>query len=317
MELSDDLSQLDQGLREAGQSGRLLRFYLLRHFSELVQRLTCSLESDVQQGPLAELAGTKAKASKDEALTVDQAQAEAPYPSSGTNEGPRHGDDAGATRPDGVPALGDGIADATVGSRIATAADALGSVCRRGVCVAVMTMGQNPRKATLAAASAASARPNWRAKARITRLSAQNHPQTARGLPHRAPGAPLDVQYCGEGHARGLQRASKGLKWPRTGPFWRKRPVWPPVAHGPAASRHLLAARDANAHAQAGLLRIPCDRFQHCCRRGFRTAIMITGTYPTERALVAAAAASARPNWCAKARITCPKSSAIGPRTAT
>ena len=94
MELSDDLSQLDQGLREAGQSGRLLRYYLLRHFSELVQRLTCSLESDVQQGPLAELAGTEAKASKDEALTVDQAQAEAPYPSSGTNERPRHGDDA-------------------------------------------------------------------------------------------------------------------------------------------------------------------------------------------------------------------------------
>ena len=55
MERSDDLSQLDQGLRDAGPSGRLLRYYLLRHFSELVQRLTCSLESDVQQpvGPEA------------------------------------------------------------------------------------------------------------------------------------------------------------------------------------------------------------------------------------------------------------------------
>ena len=94
MELSDDLSQLDQGLREAGQSGRLLRFYLLRHFSELVQRLTCSLESDVQQGLLAELAGTEANAARDEALAVDKAQA--PYPASGTSERPMHtsGDDA-------------------------------------------------------------------------------------------------------------------------------------------------------------------------------------------------------------------------------
>ena len=88
MELSDDLSQLDQGLREAGQSGRLLRYYLRRHFSELVQRLTCSLESDVQQGPLAELAGTEASASQDEALTVTKAEAEAPYPASGTSERP-------------------------------------------------------------------------------------------------------------------------------------------------------------------------------------------------------------------------------------
>ncbi len=48
MDLSDDLAQLEQGLREAGPSGRQLRYYLLRHFSELVQHLTCSLESDVQ-----------------------------------------------------------------------------------------------------------------------------------------------------------------------------------------------------------------------------------------------------------------------------
>ena len=96
MELSDDLSQLDQGLREAGQSGRLLRYYLLRHFSELVQRLTCSLESDVQQGPLAELAGAEASASKEEAFAVGKAQSYAPYPASGTTEGPMHGkaDDA-------------------------------------------------------------------------------------------------------------------------------------------------------------------------------------------------------------------------------
>ena len=48
MDLSEDLAQLEQGLREAEPSGRQLRYYLLRHFSELVQHLTCSLESDVQ-----------------------------------------------------------------------------------------------------------------------------------------------------------------------------------------------------------------------------------------------------------------------------
>ena len=45
MDLSDDLAQLEQGLREAGLSGS----YLLRHFSGLVQHLTCSLEQDVHQ----------------------------------------------------------------------------------------------------------------------------------------------------------------------------------------------------------------------------------------------------------------------------
>ena len=54
MDLSDDLAQLEQGLREAGPSGRQLRYYLLRHFSELVQHLTCSLESDVQPDPHAD-----------------------------------------------------------------------------------------------------------------------------------------------------------------------------------------------------------------------------------------------------------------------
>ena len=60
MKLSDDLSQLDQGLREAGQSGRRLRYYLLRHLSKLVQRLMCSLEADMQQELLAEPTGTEA-----------------------------------------------------------------------------------------------------------------------------------------------------------------------------------------------------------------------------------------------------------------
>ncbi len=36
-------------LRDAGQSGRSLRYFLLRQCTELAQRLTCSLESDVQQ----------------------------------------------------------------------------------------------------------------------------------------------------------------------------------------------------------------------------------------------------------------------------
>ena len=40
-------------MREAGPSGRQLRYYLLRHFSELVQHLTCSLESDIPPDPLA------------------------------------------------------------------------------------------------------------------------------------------------------------------------------------------------------------------------------------------------------------------------
>ena len=54
MDLSEDLAQLEQGLREAGPSGRQLLYYLLRHFSELVQHLTCSLESDVQPDPHAD-----------------------------------------------------------------------------------------------------------------------------------------------------------------------------------------------------------------------------------------------------------------------
>ena len=54
MDLSEDLAQLEQGLREAGPSGRQLRYYLLRHFCELVQLLTCSLESDVQPDPHAD-----------------------------------------------------------------------------------------------------------------------------------------------------------------------------------------------------------------------------------------------------------------------
>ena len=123
------------------------------------------------------------------------------------------------------------------------------------------TTGENPRKATLAAASEAAARPNWRAKARITCLSAQNRPQLIRRRPHRAPTAPLEAQLYGEGRLRGLQRASNRPKWARTGPFWRKRPVWSPTKHRPVAPRHLIAARDATAHAQAGVLRIPRDRF--------------------------------------------------------
>ncbi len=57
MDLSADLAHLEQGLREAGPSGpsgRQLRYYLLLHFSELVQHLTCSLESDVQPDPPAD-----------------------------------------------------------------------------------------------------------------------------------------------------------------------------------------------------------------------------------------------------------------------
>ncbi len=47
MSLSDDLSQLIQGLRHAGASGRQLQFDLLRHLTECVQQLTSSLEEDV------------------------------------------------------------------------------------------------------------------------------------------------------------------------------------------------------------------------------------------------------------------------------
>ena len=54
MDLPADLAQPEQGLREAGPSGRQLRYYLLRHFSELVQHPTCSLESDIQPDPRAD-----------------------------------------------------------------------------------------------------------------------------------------------------------------------------------------------------------------------------------------------------------------------
>ncbi len=47
MSLSDDLSQLIQGLRHAGASGRQLQFDLLRHLTQCVQQLTSSLEEDV------------------------------------------------------------------------------------------------------------------------------------------------------------------------------------------------------------------------------------------------------------------------------
>jgi len=48
---SYDLSQLDRRLRDAGQSGRPMHYQLLRHFSGLVQPLTCSFESDMQPQP--------------------------------------------------------------------------------------------------------------------------------------------------------------------------------------------------------------------------------------------------------------------------
>ena len=74
MKLSDDLSELEQGLREAGPSGRQLRYALLRPFSELVQRRTCSLASDVQ-GASPAAADTKAVPPVD---TGGKPQAEAP-----------------------------------------------------------------------------------------------------------------------------------------------------------------------------------------------------------------------------------------------
>ena len=111
-----------------------------------------------------------------------------------------------------LPAARDAISHAQAGSCVVFLGP-LGIVCGRGVCVAVMTMGENPRKATLAAPFAASARPDWPAKARIRRHCAQNHPQSARGLPHRACRSPLDVQYCGEGRGRGLPG---GLQWAKT-----------------------------------------------------------------------------------------------------
>jgi len=49
MMLSEGLSKLEQRLREAGPSGRQLRYMLLRHFSELVQPLTRRLTSDSAQ----------------------------------------------------------------------------------------------------------------------------------------------------------------------------------------------------------------------------------------------------------------------------
>ena len=58
--LSEGLSELEQGLREAGPSGRQLRYALLRHFSELVQQLTSSLASDeVPEAKAAEPASDK------------------------------------------------------------------------------------------------------------------------------------------------------------------------------------------------------------------------------------------------------------------
>lgn len=62
MNLSDGFSELEPGLREAGPSGRQLRYALLRHYSELVRHLTCSLASDLQGAPPEAAPGPETKA---------------------------------------------------------------------------------------------------------------------------------------------------------------------------------------------------------------------------------------------------------------
>ena len=81
MELPDDLFHLEQGLREAGPSGRRVRYVLPRHFSKLVQRLTCSPASDIEQVPLAE-ADTAQKE-----LAATTAQGQTSQLASGTSSG--------------------------------------------------------------------------------------------------------------------------------------------------------------------------------------------------------------------------------------
>ncbi len=51
MNLSDDFSQLNQGLRGADASGRQARLYLSRYLTGLVLQLTYSLEEDVMLPP--------------------------------------------------------------------------------------------------------------------------------------------------------------------------------------------------------------------------------------------------------------------------
>ena len=62
MNLSDGFSELEQVLREAGSSGRQLRYALLWHYSELVRHLTCSLASDLQGAPPEAAPGPETKA---------------------------------------------------------------------------------------------------------------------------------------------------------------------------------------------------------------------------------------------------------------
>ena len=45
MTYSDPLVELDETLRQAGDSGHQLRLYLLRHFSELLRQLACNLDA--------------------------------------------------------------------------------------------------------------------------------------------------------------------------------------------------------------------------------------------------------------------------------
>ncbi len=45
MTYSDPLVELDETLRQSGDSGYQLRLYLLRHFSELLRQLACNLDA--------------------------------------------------------------------------------------------------------------------------------------------------------------------------------------------------------------------------------------------------------------------------------